>query len=544
MSIDVTTIECIESAYAHAAPRLRKQISQTGFLRVWKAAGKTVGLTMRDKKGVAVPGLGTFSFRANGQPCFVLSDAFARLSRATQPKPPVPGRTVAHKLALSRVSQEAECQKHVAGSVVDCVARHCASLVNKGRGGSVRISFHPVAELTFRDMKLSVTFVTDFLSHLGKVPLTTAQLSRHTARHTARPRSGRSRNDPGTPRQITEFARGVAEAAALAPSEMGGSSLASGRSSRGAGGGADDIVERIKAAIVRRAGSDGINAVSRVLKIMDDSGDKRLSRSELKYGLRDFGIDLSVAQVDRVMRFFDRNGDGTISFDEFLRGLAPPLSARRLDLVHQAFDILDQSGDGVVTVEDLEMAYDASWHPDVKEGTADPKKVLRKFLDQFEGGDGNGDGMVTIEEFDEYYTNLSASIDDDPYFELMMRNAWHIAGGEGAAANTANRRVVVTGRGGKQRIATVEHDLGLKNDTVGRKEMARRLREDQGMNDIVGGVDVYGTAGDADVGSVRAAAAGGRRRKGPKNAGARRQQQMRPRSSGRSSSVRGYFQCL
>ena len=60
--------------------------------------------------------------------------------------------------------------------------------------------------------------------------------------------------------------------------------------------------------------------------------------------------------------------------------------------------------------------------------------------------------VVTIEEFEEYYQNLSASIDDDVYFELMMRNAWHIEGGEGAAANTTNKRVLVTGRDGKQRV--------------------------------------------------------------------------------------------
>ena len=73
--MDITTSECIESAYAHAAPRLRKQISQTGFLRVWKVAGKTVGVTMREKNGVAVPGLGTFTFRANGSLvlCLMLS---------------------------------------------------------------------------------------------------------------------------------------------------------------------------------------------------------------------------------------------------------------------------------------------------------------------------------------------------------------------------------------------------------------------------------------------------------------------------------------
>ena len=41
-------------------------------------------------------------------------------------------------------------------------------------------------------------------------------------------------------------------------------------------------------------------------------------------------------------------------------------------------------------------------------------------------GAGEKDGKVTPEEFIEYYANVSGSIDCDDYFELMMRNAWHI----------------------------------------------------------------------------------------------------------------------
>ena len=90
-------------------------------------------------------------------------------------------------------------------------------------------------------------------------------------------------------------------------------------------------------------------------------------------------IDLSEAQVDRVMSFFDRDGDGTISFNEFLEA-SPAIVGAPLDFVHQAFDILDKSGDGVVTVEDLKMAYDASWHPDVKEGTQIRKRCCASSL--------------------------------------------------------------------------------------------------------------------------------------------------------------------
>ena len=38
------------------------------------------------------------------------------------------------------------------------------------------------------------------------------------------------------------------------------------------------------------------------------------------------------------------------------------------------------------------------------------------------------DFRVTLEEFLEYYSHVSASIDDDKYFELMMKTAWNFEG--------------------------------------------------------------------------------------------------------------------
>lgn len=42
---------------------------------------------------------------------------------------------------------------------------------------------------------------------------------------------------------------------------------------------------------------------------------------------------------------------------------------------------------------------------------------------------GAPDHVVTKEEFEEYYNNISASVDNDQYFELMMNNAWKINDG-------------------------------------------------------------------------------------------------------------------
>lgn len=58
-----------------------------------------------------------------------------------------------------------------------------------------------------------------------------------------------------------------------------------------------------------------------------------------------------------------------------------------------------------------------------------------EFLDTFEDhycqGQGHNDsrnGTITLDEWLEYYNNVSMSIDDDAYFELMMNNAWNLDG--------------------------------------------------------------------------------------------------------------------
>jgi hypothetical protein len=80
-----------------------------------------------------------------------------------------------------------------------------------------------------------------------------------------------------------------------------------------------------------------------------------------------------------------------------------------------------------------------------------------------------------------YYSNLSASVDNDDYWELMMRNAWHISGGEGWCANSSCRRVLVTHTDGRQTVEEIKNDLGMKpND----KEAMKANLVSQGITDI------------------------------------------------------------
>jgi len=103
-------------------------------------------------------------------------------------------------------------------------------------------------------------------------------------------------------------------------------------------------------------------------------------------------------------------------------------------LLKKAFNKLDKNGNGKIELDDLRGVYSARFHPDVKAGKKTEDEVLAEFLDNFEYhfsilNDGKTkDRSIDLDEFYEYYNNISMSIDDDKYFELMMNSAWNLDG--------------------------------------------------------------------------------------------------------------------
>ena len=239
------------------------------------------------------------------------------------------------------------------------------------------------------------------------------------------------------------------------------------------------LLENIKKELKQR-GCNGFFGLQRRFKIMDDDGNKTLSMGEFKKALKELKLNLSEVDLRALFEHFDADGNESIDFEEFVQGIRDPLSERRLRLVYMAFKVIDKDGSGVVDAREIATMYDASKHPDVLAGRKKPMDVMKEFLETFDVG-GVKDGMVTKQEFVNYYTNLGASIDNDDYFELMIRNAWHLSGGEGWCANSSNMRVLVTNSKGIERTIEIQNDLGLdKSDLPG----IYRALKSQGEEDI------------------------------------------------------------
>ncbi|XP_060602658.1 calcyphosin-like protein [Ruditapes philippinarum] len=169
-------------------------------------------------------------------------------------------------------------------------------------------------------------------------------------------------------------------------------------------------------------GVGGLKSLAVVFRRMDTDFSKCLCYQEFEEGLKLYGVQFDKSDLRMLFDSFDRDRNKRIDFLELIAKLRPPMSKLRTDVINEAFDLLDANKDGVLKLEDLKIVYstNARRHPKFVSGEWTEEQVLRNFLDSIDTP-GNPDGKVTREEFMNYYAGVSSTVDDDSYFDLMMR---------------------------------------------------------------------------------------------------------------------------
>ncbi|XP_033102388.1 calcyphosin-like protein [Anneissia japonica] len=185
-----------------------------------------------------------------------------------------------------------------------------------------------------------------------------------------------------------------------------------------------DPLERIRLSCLSR-GCGGIKGFGRQFRIMDDDRSKTLNFEEFLEGIHDYGLKCNRDDGKELFDRFDKDKSGSISFDEFIVALRPPMSEARMNKIKAVFQKLDRTGDGVCTVADIKGVYNVRYHPKYQNGEWTEKEILQNFLKSFDSKN-DPDEKVTLDEFIDYYSGVSASIDDDNYFALVMNNAWKL----------------------------------------------------------------------------------------------------------------------
>lgn len=195
---------------------------------------------------------------------------------------------------------------------------------------------------------------------------------------------------------------------------------------------ADDLLQRLRDKLKSR-GARGIIGLAKQFRIMDDNHSLSLDKFEFSKAMQDYMLGFSEGEIQTLFAHMDYDRSGLIEYDEFLRMIRGPMNNARKAIVMRAFTKMDADGSGMIDINDIRGVYKADKHPDVMAGKKTEQQVLSEFLETFETAHSmrnsqTPDHIVNKEEWVEYYNNVSASIDNDEYFALMMNNAWNLDG--------------------------------------------------------------------------------------------------------------------
>ena len=194
----------------------------------------------------------------------------------------------------------------------------------------------------------------------------------------------------------------------------------------------EKVLNQIREILASR-GIKEVCSIARYFRVVDENNTQTIDFKEFKKCCEQFQLNLTEDEIKMAFVSFDRDNTGEIDYDEFLRSIRGDMNDFRKNLVNQVFNTLDINGNGEISFDELQAKYSAKNHPEVLSGRKTENEVLKEFMDTFQDTYNylcgtETDNIITLEEFMEYYENISMTIDSDEYFEILLNNAWNLNG--------------------------------------------------------------------------------------------------------------------
>lgn len=96
------------------------------------------------------------------------------------------------------------------------------------------------------------------------------------------------------------------------------------------------------------------------------------------------------------------------------------MSATRLNAINKAFSKLDPDRKGFTDFKTFERTYNVDKHPWYRNGDCTKSSISQKILTNF------ANNTISKDDFLNYYAAISAQIEKDIYFDLLLRECYNL----------------------------------------------------------------------------------------------------------------------
>lgn len=213
----------------------------------------------------------------------------------------------------------------------------------------------------------------------------------------------------------------------------------------------------------------------------DPSGE--INMQELLEGLHDAGIQASEPECTALIRCFASKNRNTASLYSLVNALRGDLTDRREQLIRNVYKLLESIADkGIVRLGLMVQLVDVAELPRVKGCEVTVSEARKAFSEQWDARDAGE--YIDLNRFITFFGDGSFEIPADNDFELLMRNVWHLSGGNERCANTSCRRVQVVHVTGRVTEEEIKNDLAIRLSGAEMESLMAENLAKQGIKDI------------------------------------------------------------
>ena len=184
--------------------------------------------------------------------------------------------------------------------------------------------------------------------------------------------------------------------------------------------------------ILKSRGPRGLLSLRRNFILSDSKNLKRVSFEDFQTIIDNYRLGLSNKDIYNIYnKYCLLCNKGFIEYEDLINDLIGQLNKKRIELIRLVFErLMRYDSKTYIRLEDIKNKFNPKGHPDFINGKRNDEDILAEFLDyyqyHFELLNDENQRFITYSQFIDFYKYISFCIDDDNYFEKMIKGVWNI----------------------------------------------------------------------------------------------------------------------
>ena len=181
-----------------------------------------------------------------------------------------------------------------------------------------------------------------------------------------------------------------------------------------------------------RLGPNSIFNLEKMFLMYDTQKLGKLDFQSLESIFLNYKLSLSSKETLSIFKKFEQNNSKKINYDDLIKIIVGTMNDERLNIVKNVFSKLDINGRGNININELKQKFNPSGHPEAYSKNNSKEEIYEEFLNNLEIykkysliKNRNSSFLFTLDDFIDFYTQISFDIEDDNYFNNLITGVWN-----------------------------------------------------------------------------------------------------------------------